>query len=120
VFVVILMAGVGGKEVPLAVPIILILVVACCWYSFLAIPRSVRLEGEFLLCERPSDRLSIAIGDIQKIDAREWNRGFVKVVAGNRSIYFLRNMPGLLQLLARVSGDQPRIAVRGQLPRTAS
>jgi hypothetical protein len=120
VFVAILMVGRGWNAIPLGVPIILILLVAWCWYSYLAIPRSVRLEGEFLVCERPTGRLSIAIGDIQKIDARKWNRGFVKVVAGNRSIYFLRNMPGLLQLLARVSDDRPGIAVRGQLPDTAA
>jgi hypothetical protein len=100
---------------PWGVTLLWFSLVGLSWYSYLSIPRVALLKEGILRCERPMGQLQIPTSDIREIDARRWNRGFVRISAQGRTTGFLRAMPGLLEMLVAIVAQRGDIVVRGDL-----
>ena len=109
----------AGNPLALTVLLLEIGLTGLAWYGYLRVPREVSLQGPTLVCAAPAGAASIHIGDIQRINVRGVHRGFVEVSTRRRRIFMLRNMTGLLPILARVAAERPSIVVSGRFPHVA-
>jgi hypothetical protein len=105
----------SASGAPLGVIVLCVVLVGLSWYSYLSIPRVAVLRDGVLRCERPMGRVLIPTSDIREIDARRWNRGFACISAQGRRIFFLRAMPGLLEILSTIATDRGGLVVQGDL-----
>lgn len=105
-----------GQAIPKYFVPIAVLVTVLAWYACLHVPRHVSMKDGVLVFLTGTGVVSINVQDVERIDVRLWKSGYVDVIASRRRIGLLRNMPGLLPLLAQAARDNPMIAVRGSLP----
>lgn len=103
------------KSVPLGVLLLAFFFAGLTWYSYLRIPRVADLRDTCLLCETGIGSVEIALSDLKEIDARRWNRGIAAVRTDYRTVFFLRAMPGLLDMFSTIASNQPGLTVRGKL-----
>jgi hypothetical protein len=59
------------------------------------------------------------ISDINRIDARPWNRGLVILRAKKRTVFLRRRTPNLAAIVAEVAQQNPQATVVGRVPSAA-
>jgi hypothetical protein len=89
------------------------------WLSFASIPRRITVSGRRLVLERRIGSISVPIGEIRKVNASPWNRGFVTLAANRRTIFLLRNTRNLSAIVAEIKRQNPSVTVVGGVPYAA-
>jgi hypothetical protein len=86
---------------------------AFMWFSFLSLPLEVDLRSDALYCRSRLRTSVVPVFQIRAIDARAWNRGFIRIRHSSGSFFMLRSMVGVFDLIGMVRTINPRIECRG-------
>ena len=92
---------------------------AMAWFAYVSVPRRITVNGERLILERPIGNISIPIVEVRRVNASQWNRGFVIVAAKKRRIFLLRNTRNLFAIVVEIKRQNPSAVVIGDVPHAA-
>jgi hypothetical protein len=86
------------------------------WYSFLfkvqleaTIYNNATLKFKAILSES-----SLTCRDVYFIDVSKWNRGFITIKHSSGSLFLLRSMPNVRDLIKTIKSFNNRIEVKGE------
>ena len=92
-----------------------VIIAIVTWWSYLSVPRTIVIDDAHLVFERPIGKLPVAIGEIHRIDARAWNRGFVVISAQNRKICLLQGTKNLAAIVTEIRQQKPSVTIVGNV-----
>jgi hypothetical protein len=99
-------APVGGLILATAMTLLL-------WASYLRVAYEVELRpDETVEFRAMAGRRVLALAEISLIDARHWNRGFIRVHSPKGVMTMFRGMPGASELLAAVRRCNPQAVIK--------
>jgi hypothetical protein len=79
-------------------------------YGFVATEVSIK-DGQIKLSSLFSKK-SINIIDIDRIDVRPWNRGFIIIRTPDTRFFMYRNMPGAIEAIKNIARSNPHIKLK--------
>lgn len=79
-------------------------------YGYVATEVSIK-DGQIKLSSLFAKK-SINITDIDRIDVRPWNRGFIIIRTSNTRFFMYRNIPGAIEAMKNIARGNPAIKLK--------
>jgi hypothetical protein len=107
----------GRPSAPIFLLLIFSLLAVFACYSYLfKVPLEVTIQNNAHLNFKPLwSEISLTCRDVYYINASKWNRGFVTIKYSSGSVFLLRNMPNMKDLIERMRSFNSMIEVKGEI-----
>jgi len=103
-------------KAPLPTLIMGFIISALAWYSYMTVPYQFDYEeGQYILFRSVLRTLRIMLQEIESVDCRKWNWGFVDIRCASGRIFLFRSMPGLKELIEAILLFRPSVKIRGSI-----